>query len=291
MAVSIPYAGQVVADLLGATQVKRSFTDLSSFSRPLSMVFSLANEMSAVAKTGDITGFGVNVARTLLPHTTPIINRLPGVSGRIALADAARVARVAAGPLEVKAIGGTGGEPSRFASLTRRAIAAEAAGDSKGAEELLKQAEAVKEKEQPGSNTRAAVRASIAGRLPSRAAFGRKLSPDEERGLLSRMGPSQRAAYERGTSAVTRLLGRTKAVRKGGPKKAKTAYEQARAAIRKRMKGFGGAGTRTTARSQLLGGGRRTTRRQAFLPQPRTATGMVGPRVATGFRVPFEEGY
>jgi hypothetical protein len=221
LAMNLPIVGPAIADALGAPTMKQSITEFSSFSRPISVALNLAQGGSRVLKTGDVAEFAHGAAQSLLPIGSPVFNRLPGVDARQAVADAARVGRVAAGPLETRAPGGggLGAEPTRFSSLVKRAVARELAGDKEGADALLAEAEMVKAEQSPGSNVRAAVRSSIASKTPDRSAFGRKLSADEEAGLLGRMSESQRQIYMRAKGGVKGLLERTKApakVKSGG---------------------------------------------------------------------------
>jgi hypothetical protein len=158
------------------------------------------------------------MTRGTLPILNPVINRLPNVAARDAVNDAVRVASRNAGDLEMKTRGGAGGnEPTEFSSLIKRAISANAAGDSAGAQRLLSRAAEVKASTGVGDPW-SAVKASLKSQLPEQKAFGRMLSEDEKVGLRSRMSPEQRAVFDNGDRSVQQLVDgiKPKSERAGG---------------------------------------------------------------------------
>ena len=190
----VPYAGESIANLVGGQNYRNSPTDIASFSQTVQLAKTFSSAIESGMKTGDWTGTFVNTLRQTVPGTDSVLNRLPGVKAMDASADAARVARVAAGPLELSDKGGQGGTPTKFSNLVRRAEAAAAAGNLEQAQELLQQA-AEEKKKTGGSDPYGAVKSAIAGRNVDRKTFGRNLTDDEREGLLSRMSESQKAAY------------------------------------------------------------------------------------------------
>lgn len=136
-----------------------------------------------------------------------LINRLPSTRARDEVNDAARVARVAAGPLELADKGGGGGggaQPTKFSNLVKRAEAAMSAGDQAGAQRLLQEA-AEEKKKQGGKDPWGSVRSAIQSRSVDTRTFGRKLTEDEKQGLMSRMSDSQRATYMRAEETHSKL--------------------------------------------------------------------------------------
>ena len=229
----VPYAGEYIAGYVGATQNKPNLTDLAKMSVPLGVLGNFAQALKTAWSTGDVGGAVLSMTRGTLPILNPVINRLPDVAARDAVNDAVRVASRNAGDLEMKTRGGAGGnEPTEFSSLIKRAVAANAAGDSAGAQRLLNRAAEVKAATGVGDPW-SAVKASLKSQLPEQKAFGRMLSADEKVGLRSRMSPEQRAVFDNGDRSVQQLVDgiKPKAEREGGG--GMTAMRRIRALTRK----------------------------------------------------------
>ncbi len=208
IASSIPYIGEVAADIMGAPTYRSSATDLTSMSRTLSMATDLKSAFEYGWKTGDTIGMLGQVARTAAPIWSVLWNRIPQFAERNAVADATRAARVAAGPLEVVQTGGRGGgggEPSRFSTLIRRAVAAQIGGDQEEAQAMIAEARAEKARE-GSADPDTAIKAALASQMPDRKAFGRTLEASEEAALIGRMSGRQKFAYMSGKTAVANLL-------------------------------------------------------------------------------------
>lgn len=203
-ALQVPYAGEGIASLVGATQYRSSALDLTSLSLPLSMLGRTYEAISSGAKTGDYTGMLGQLSKALVPPTGIVVNRL--MADRSAIPDAVRSAVAARGPLEARESGGKGAQPTEFSNLVRRAVAAEAGGNKADADRLIRKAVEVKSKD--SSDPWGAVRSAVSASKPSMRAFGRKITEEEEAGLTARMRSSQRSAYQRGNEAVASLLGR-----------------------------------------------------------------------------------
>lgn len=229
----VPYAGEYIAGYVGATQNKPNLTDLAKMSVPLGVLGNFAQALKTAWSTGDVGGAVLSMTRGTLPILNPVINRLPDVAARDAVNDAVRVASRNAGDLEMKTRGGAGGnEPTEFSSLIKRAVAANASGDSAGAQRLLNRAAEVKAATGVGDPW-SAVKASLKSQLPEQKAFGRMLSADEKVGLRSRMSPEQRAVFDNGDRSVQQLVDgiKPKAEREGGG--GMTAMRRIRALTRK----------------------------------------------------------
>lgn len=208
LASSIPYIGEMAADLMGAPTYRSSATDLSSMSRSLSLASDLKSTFEYGWKTGDTVGMIGQLLRSAAPIGSMFWNRVPAFAERNAVADATRAARVAAGDLEVQQTGGRGGsgEPSQFSSLIRRAVAAEIGGDTDGARSFIQEARALKV-EAGVADPDTAIKAALASQMPDRKAFGRTLEESEEASLIGRMSGRQKFSYMAGKTAVTQLLG------------------------------------------------------------------------------------
>lgn len=204
IALNIPYAGEGIASLAGATQYRSSATDISSLSLPISMVNRVYDGVSSIMKTGDYAGGASQIVRALVPGSGAVINRM--MPGRTEISDAQRSAIAARGPLEARESGGKGGQPTEFSSLVRRAVAAEIEGDRAGADRLIRRAVEVKSKD--SDDPWGAVRSAVQASSPSIRAFGRRITDSEEQGLLGRMTGSQRRSYTTASGAVDSLLQR-----------------------------------------------------------------------------------
>lgn len=233
-ALQVPYAGEGIASLVGATQYRSSALDLTSLSLPLSMLGRTYEAIASGAKTGDYTGMLGQLSKALVPPTGIVVNRL--MADRSVIPDAVRSAVAARGSLEARESGGKGAQPTEFSNLVRRAVAAEAGGNKAEADRLVRKAVEVKSKD--SSDPWGAVRSAVSASKPSMRAFGRKITEEEEAGLTARMRSSQRSVYQRGNEAVDSLLGRV-----GGM--AKSSKEAATAGAR-----AGGSGA-----SRLIRGG------------------------------------
>lgn len=203
-ALQVPYAGEGIASLVGATQYRSSALDLTSLSLPLSMLGRTYEAISSGVKTGDYTGMLGQLSKALVPPTGIVVNRL--MADRSVIPDAVRSAVAARGPLEARESGGKGAQPTEFSNLVRRAVAAEAGGNKADADRLIRKAVEVKSKD--SSDPWGAVRSAVSASKPSMRAFGRKITEEEEAGLTARMRSSQRSVYQRGNEAVDSLLGR-----------------------------------------------------------------------------------
>jgi hypothetical protein len=206
IALMIPYAGESVANALGAQSYRTSLTDIANLSQPLQLVNTFSDALMSGSKTGDWTGTFTQLLRSTVPGSDMLINRLPSTRARDEVNDAARVARVAAGPLELadKGGGGGGAQPTKFSNLVKRAEAAMSAGDQAGAQRLLQEA-AEEKKKQGGKDPWGSVRSAIQSRSVDTRTFGRKLTEDEKQGLMSRMSDSQRATYMRAEETHSKL--------------------------------------------------------------------------------------
>lgn len=200
-ALQVPYAGEGIASLVGATQYRSSALDLTSLSLPLSMLGRTYEAISSGAKTGDYTGMLGQLSKALVPPTGIVVNRL--TADRSAIPDAVRSAVAARGPLEARESGGRGAQPTEFSSLVRRAVAAEAGGNKADADRLIRRAVEVKSKD--SGDPWGAVRSAVSASKPSMRAFGRRITEEEEAGLMTRMRSSQRSSYQRGNEAVESL--------------------------------------------------------------------------------------
>ncbi len=215
----VPYWGEIAAGFVGAQKNRADLTDLTKLSPQLGAISTLAGALKYANSTGDYTGAVLSAVRGTLPVLNPVMNRIPSVGSRDAVADAVRVASRNAGSLELKTRGGGGGgmEPTEFSSLIRRAVAANAAGDTAGAQQLLNRAAEVKAATGV-SDPWSAVKSSLKSQFPEQKAFGRMLSADEKIGLRSRMSPEQRAVFDRGDAAIQKLVDgiKPKSERSGG---------------------------------------------------------------------------
>lgn len=214
----VPYWGEIAAGLVGAQKNRADLTDLTKLSPQLGAISTLSRSLKYATATGDYAGAVLSAVRGTLPVLSPALNRIPSVAARDAVSDAVRVASRNAGSLELKTSGGGAGmEPTQFSSLIRRAVAASAAGDNAGAQQLLNRAAEVKAATGV-SDPWSAVKASLKSQFPEQKAFGRMLSSDEKIGLRSRMSPEQRAVFDRGDVAIQKLVDgiKPKSERAGG---------------------------------------------------------------------------
>jgi len=214
----VPYWGEIAAGLVGAQKNRADLTDLTKLSPQLGAISTLSRSIKYATATGDYAGAVLSAVRGTLPVVSPALNRIPSIAARDAVSDAVRVASRNAGSLELKTSGGGGGmEPTQFSSLIRRAVAASAAGDNAGAQQLLNKAAEVKAATGVGDPW-SAVKASLKSQFPEQKAFGRMLSSDEKIGLRSRMSPEQRAVFDRGDVAIKKLVDgiKPKSERAGG---------------------------------------------------------------------------
>ena len=177
-----------------------------NLSQPLQLANTFGQSLVNGARTGDWTGTFMQLMRGTVPGADMVINRLPSVQARDAVNDATRVARVAAGPLELSEKSGSGGgaQPTRFSNLVKQAEAAMANGDRAEAQALLASA-AEEKKKQGGKDPWGAVRSAIQSRDVDTRTFGRKLTDDERQGLMSRMSDKQRAVYTQAAENLNNL--------------------------------------------------------------------------------------
>ena len=207
IALMMPHAGESVANLLGSQTNRSSLTDLANLSQPLQLVKTFSDALMSGVKTGDWTGTFSQLVRSTFPGSDMVINRIPAVAARDATNDAGRVARVAAGPLELSdRSGGGGAQPTRFSNLIKRAEGELANGNQAKAQSLLNEAADEKVK-QGNTDPWGAVKSAIQGRDVDQRTFGRKINEDERNGLTSRMSSSQREVYSKAKNNLTNLKG------------------------------------------------------------------------------------
>lgn len=236
-ALMVPYAGESIASLVGAQNYRSSMTDIANLSQPLQLANTFSQALMNGARTGDWTGTFLQTLRGVVPGADMVVNRLPSMAARDAVNDASRVARVAAGPLELseRSGSGSGAQPTRFSNLIKRAEAAMAGGDRGEAQRLLN--EAAQEKQKQGSTDPwGAVKSAIQGRDVDQRTFGRKLTGEERAGLMSRMSDEQRQIYTKAADNLTNLKGLVPATgergdlervpKTGGSKKTETAIDR-----------------------------------------------------------------
>jgi hypothetical protein len=203
----VPYAGEAIASLVGAQNYRSSLTDIANLSQPIQLVNTFSQALMTGARTGDWTGTFLQTLRGVVPGADMVINRIPAVAARDATNDAGRVARVAAGPLELSdRSGGGGAQPTRFSNLIKRAEGELANGNQAKAQSLLNEAADEKVK-QGNTDPWGAVNSAIQGRDVDQRTFGRKINEDERNGLMSRMGSSQREVYLKAKNNLTNLKG------------------------------------------------------------------------------------
>lgn len=206
-ALMVPYAGEAIASLVGAQNYRSSLTDIANLSQPIQLVNTFSQALMTGARTGDWTGTFLQTLRSVVPGSDMVINRIPAVAARDATNDAGRVARVAAGPLELSdRSGGGGAQPTRFSNLIKRAEGELANGNQAKAQSLLNEAADEKVK-QGNTDPWGAVKSAIQGRDVDQRTFGRKINEDERNGLMSRMGSSQREVYLKAKNNLTNLKG------------------------------------------------------------------------------------
>jgi hypothetical protein len=206
-ALMVPYAGEAIASLVGAQNYRSSLTDIANLSQPIQLANTFSQALMTGARTGDWTGTFLQTLRSVVPGSDMVINRIPAVAARDATNDAGRVARVAAGPLELSdRSGGGGAQPTRFSNLIKRAEGELANGNQAKAQSLLNEAADEKVK-QGNTDPWGAVKSAIQGRDVDQRTFGRKINEDERNGLMSRMGSSQREVYLKAKNNLANLKG------------------------------------------------------------------------------------
>jgi len=206
-ALMVPYAGEAIASLVGAQNYRSSLTDIANLSQPIQLVNTFSQALMTGARTGDWTGTFLQTLRSVVPGSDMVINRIPAVAARDATNDAGRVARVAAGPLELSdRSGGGGAQPTRFSNLIKRAEGELANGNQAKAQSLLNEAADEKVK-QGNTDPWGAVKSAIQGRDVDQRTFGRKINEDERNGLMSRMGSSQSEVYLKAKNNLANLKG------------------------------------------------------------------------------------
>lgn len=204
LASQLPYYGDQLQKMFGGTQPSSPF-DLAN-STPLLGVGTRAYQaMTAAAQTGDPVYPTVDLLRSLIPMSKPVLNRvMPGETMR---REALRAVRASApGTMELRSGGGGTGRGSPFQPILRDTINAYLEGDMAGYNQGVERA--VQYQISTGKTREEATRSvkqALASRDPLTSALGRSATESDEREIVRRLTPRQRNAFLRSRSLAKGL--------------------------------------------------------------------------------------
>lgn len=201
LAANAPFWGERVLQMVGGGYGKPGM-DYSRMFLPFSVAADVENTVSRIAQTGDAYYPMADFLRRYAPLPGALLSQLD--TGDTQNRGAMRAARLAAtADMEVRQAGGTGvNRETPMTPLVRDAANALVTGDQEGYQRAFDQAVEYRIGQgQSRQEAERSVRASIAGRDPAARVFGRRVTEDEERRLVSRMSPVQRRSFLRARDA------------------------------------------------------------------------------------------
>lgn len=205
MAGIYPFWAEMISRAFGGTS-NRPMMDATRMFVPFGIAADLESTAMRMFQTGDIRYPMEDFIRRYSPAAGALINMAD--PGDLASRSAARSIRVAApSDMEIRQPGGAvGNRETPTTPLIRKAANALMVGDESTYQAAVDQA--VQLKVDAGATPQAArqsVENQIASRDPAHRIFGRPITPQEEKALLSRMSPVQAQAFQASRNAFARF--------------------------------------------------------------------------------------
>lgn len=203
-----PTGTEVVQSMVGG-QTQTTPFDITQKVPVLGQATAFAKAARTAWQTGEIGYPTADFLRNALPISKFVINAL--MPGDAARREAARAVRAAApSDIELREFaGGLGGKSTPMTPLIRDAINSAMEGDASGYNEAVEKAVAYQMS--TGKDRKAAlksVESAIAAKDPIQSVVGRKLTPQDENRLLSRMSTKQKRSFLRARSITSGIRSR-----------------------------------------------------------------------------------